>query len=259
MTTRRSIAALAVQLSGRLARLRQGARLPQTGTAVGPGTFPVRAPSPTARPVTRRRAEAALHKLIVLTVAAALSGAAANMAMARGGGGGGHGGGGFGGGMGGGGFGGVHVGGFGGGVGGGQVGGLGGGFGGGHVGGLGAGLGGSQVGGLGAGFGGSHVGGFGGGVGGSHVGGLGAGFGSHIGSGFGNPSVGGLRSAPLAADPGHFAGPSALVGEHEPAIGRRLNMHIRGHHRMGYYSGCYDAGLNNPYLCPPYVSCPCSE
>ena len=158
MTTRRSIAALAVQLSGRLARLRQGARLPQTGTAVGPGTFPVRAPSPTARPVTRRRAEAALHKLIVLTVAAALSGAAANMAMARGGGGGGHGGGGFGGGMGGGGFGGVHVGGFGGGVGGGQVGGLGGGFGGGHVGGLGAGLGGGQVGGLGAGFGGSHVG-----------------------------------------------------------------------------------------------------
>ena len=84
---------------------------------------------------------------------------------------------------------------------------------------------------------------------------------NHLGgSGLGGLSLGGFRSAPLANDPGHFANPSALVGERPPTIGARLHIHNRRHHRLGYYTGdCYDPGINNPYLCQPYASCPCSE
>jgi hypothetical protein len=67
----------------------------------------------------------------------------------------------------------------------------------------------------------------------------------------------------LAIHPGHFAGPSALVGGHTPPIGARIHIHNRGHHPLGYYftgaGDCYDPRINNPYLCQPYAYCPCSE
>lgn len=171
------------------------------------------------------------HKIVVLALAVAMSGAAASGAAARGGGGGGHGGGGgrMGGGIGsdfvaGGGFGASHVGGFGGG----PVGG----FGGGPVGG----------------FEGSHFAGYG-----SYVGGFG-GLDNHL----GDPSVGRFQATPLAIAPGHFAGPTALAGRHEPSTGTRLSMHYRGHHRMRYHpSECFIVA-NEPYQCEPNGYCPCS-
>jgi hypothetical protein len=142
MTTHSRIAGLALQLSERLGRLVRRPGSQGTETAAGAKIFefpirtpelrtiPVRAPTPTERAMTRRRAERTLLRTIMIFgVAAALSVGAANVATARGGGGGG-------GGHGGGGGGGVHVGGFGGGFGGGHVGGFGGGFGS-HVGGSG--------------------------------------------------------------------------------------------------------------------------
>ena len=173
------------------------------------------------------------HRIVVLALAVALSGAAANVAAARGGGGGGHGGG---------------VGHMGGGIGSDFVAGSGGGFGGSRVGGFGGG----PVGGLRkwpvGGFEGSHFAGYG-----SHVGGFGD-FDSHL----GDPSVGRFQGAPLAIAPGHFASPSALAGRHEPSTGTRLSMHYRGRHRMRYHPGDCFIVANEPYQCEPNGYCPCS-
>jgi hypothetical protein len=195
MTTHSRIADLALQLWRR------------------PAGVPIQTPAPTGRPMGRRRPKnTMLRKIIIFTVAAALSGASADEATARGGGGG-----------------------------------HGGGFGGGHMGG----------------FGGDFVGGGGGGFGGSHFGGLGGGFGSRLADpGFGRLSVGGFRSAPLAINPGHFASPSALVGEHAPAMGARLNMRYRGHYkgryRIPYYAGDCFIAADDPYYCESGTYCPCS-
>jgi hypothetical protein len=178
-----------------------------------------------------------LHRIAVLVVGLALSGAATNVAAARGGG---HGGGfgHMGGGIGsdfvaGGGFGGSHLGGFGGG----PVGG----FGGGPVGGFGN----SPVGG----FEGNHFASFGG----SHVGGF-ASLGGHL----GGLSAGRFEGARPEITPGHFAGLSAMAGRHEPSTGTRLSMHYRGRHRMHYHpSECFIVA-NEPYQCEPNGYCPCS-
>jgi hypothetical protein len=242
MTTHSRMADLALRLSGRLAQLGQGRRAQQTETSFGVGAFqfpirttalcssPIRTTAPTNPPMARRRLlSTVLHITAVFAVAAALSGAAANVAAARGGvGGGGHGGG----------FGGSHV----GGIGSDFVAGSGGGFGGSHIGGFE----GSPVGG----FAGSHIGGFGG----AHIGGLGGSFGGRL----GYPSGGGFRSPSLAINSGRFASPSALVETRAPAMGTRLNMHYRGHHRPRYYTGdCLNAA-GNPYQCEPNGYCPCS-
>jgi len=153
MLTHSRIAELTLQLSWRLARPGQDPRAQRNRTSVGGGAFqsairattlcsaPIRTTSPTNDPMARRPPlSTILHRAAVFTVAAALSGAAADVAAARGGG--------FGGGFGG---------------GGGHIGGIGSDF----VAGSGGGFGGSPVGG----FGGSHVGGFGASFG-SHLGGL---------------------------------------------------------------------------------------
>jgi len=253
MLTHSRIAELTLQLSGRLARLSQGARMRLTGTSVGvrafespiqttaPSSAPIRT-TPANRPTARRHAESTmLHKIAVFALAAALSGAAANVAAARGGGGGGgHGGGGHGGGVG-------HM---GGGIGSDFVAGSVGGLGGSHFGGFGAGSAG--------GFGGSHVGGFGGtgigGFAGSPVGGFGGSFGSHL-SGL---SGGGFHNDPLAINTGRFTSPSALVGQHTAAAGARLNMRYRRYHGRRYYANHCFIAANDPYSCQPYSSCPCS-
>jgi hypothetical protein len=248
MLTHSRIAELTLQLSGRLARLSQGARMRPTGTSVGvrafespiqttaPSSAPIRT-TPGNRPTARRHAESTmLHKIAVFALAAALSGAAANVAAARGGGGGG----GHGGGVG-------HT---GGGIGSDFVAGSVGGLGGSHFGGFGAG----SVGG----FGGSHVGGFGGtgigGVAGSPVGGFGGTFGSHL----GGLSGGGFHNAPLSNNTGRFTSPSALVGQHTAAAGARLNMRYRRYHGRRYYANHCFIAANDPYSCQPYGSCPCS-
>jgi hypothetical protein len=163
-----------------------------------------------------------LRKIIVFALAAGLSAGVANVASARGGGGGGgHGGGG--------------------------------GFGGGGFGGVGGGFGGVHVGGVGGGFSG-HVNGV--GLGGS---GLGNGLGGHLGgSGLGGYPVGGFGSAPMATDPGHFAGASALVGEHVAhPIGARPHIHTRQHYRP--YIGGYDLCNTEPYYYrTPYPYYPCN-
>ena len=242
MTTHSRMADLALRLSGRLAQLGQGRRAQQTETSFGVGAFqspirttalcssPIRTTAPTNPPMARRRPlSTVLHITAVFAVAAALSGAAADVAAARGGvGGGGHGGG----------FGGSHI----GGIGSDFVAGSGGGFGGSHIGGFE----GSPVGG----FAGSHIGGFGG----AHIGGLGGSFGGSL----GYPSGGGFRSPSLAINSGHFASPSALVGTRAPAMGTRLNMHYRGHHRTRYYTGDCLNVAGNPYQCEPNGYCPCS-
>jgi len=246
MTTHSRIADLTLQLSGRMARLRQGPRAQRTAASVGVSAFessirtaapsgPTRTTTSVNRPMARRRAEGTmLHKIVVFALAVALSGAAVNVAAARGGGGGGHGGG-FG-----------HM---GGGIGRDFVAGSGGGFGGSHVGGFGGG----HVGGFGSspvgGFEGSHFAGYGG----SHVGGFG-GFDSHL----GGPSVGRFQGAPLAINPGHFTSPSALAGKHPLTTGARLSMHYTGHHRMRYYAGNCFIAANDPYYCDPSGYCPCS-
>jgi hypothetical protein len=145
MLTHSRIAELTLQLSWRLARPGQDPRAQRNRTSVGGGAFqsairattlcsaPIRTTSPTNDPMARRPPlSTILHRAAVFTVAAALSGAAADVAAARGGG-------------------------FGGGFGGG----------GGHIGGIGS----DFVAGSGGGFGGSHVGGFGASFG-SHLGGL---------------------------------------------------------------------------------------
>jgi hypothetical protein len=264
MLTHSRIAELTLQLSGRLARLSQGARMRLTGTSVGvrafespiqttaPSSAPIRT-TPANRPTARRHAESTmLHKIAVFALAAALSGAAANVAAARGGGGGGgHGGG---------------VGHMGGGIGSDFVAGSGGGFGGSHIGGFAGspvgGFGGSHVGGFGGtsigGFRGSPVGGFGGtgigGFAGSPVGGFGGSFGSHL-SGL---SGGGFHNDPLAINTGRFTSPSALVGQHTAAAGARLNMRYRRYHGRRYYANHCFIAANDPYSCQPYSSCPCS-
>jgi len=248
MLTHSRIAELTLQLSGRLARLSQGARMRLTGTSVGvrafespiqttaPSSAPIRT-TPANRPTARRHAESTmLHKIAVFALAAALSGAAANVAAARGGGGGGgHGGG---------------VGHMGGGIGSDFVAGSLGGLGGSHFGGFGAGSAG--------GFGGSHVGGFGGtgigGVAGSPVGGFGGTFGSHL----GGLSGGGFHNAPPANNTGRFTSPSALVGQHTAAAGARLNMRYRRYQGRRYYANHCFIAANDPYSCQPYGSCPCS-
>ena len=156
MLTHSRIAELTLQLSWRLARPGQDPRAQRNRTSVGGGAFqsairattlcsaPIRTTSPTNDPMARRPPlSTILHRAAVFTVAAALSGAAADVAAARGGG--------FGGGFGGGGG---HI----GGIGSDFVAGSGGGFGGSHIGGFG----GSHVGGFGASFG-SHLGGLSGG------------------------------------------------------------------------------------------------
>ena len=207
MTSHTGIAGSARQLSGLLARLGQWPRPQRTGTSIelsaceSPILYsaPTRTAAPSSFPALQRRPErSVLQKIMVVAVAAALSGAAVNDATARGGGGGG-----------------------------------------GHMGG---------------GFGGEIAGGSGGGFGSSHVGGFGGDFGAHL----GGLSVGGIQSAPVAINPGRFGSPTALAGAHTPAMGTRLTMHHRGHHRMGYYGGdCLLAG-NEPYDCDPYGSCSCS-
>jgi hypothetical protein len=173
-----------------------------------------------------------LHRIAVLVLGLALSGAAANVAAARGGGGGGHG------------EGGGHM---GGGIGSDFV--AGGGFRASRVGGFG----GSPVGGFGSGpigaFEGNHFASFGG----SHVGGF-ASVGGHL----GGLSAGRFEGARPAITPGHFAGLSALAGKYAPTTGRRVSMHYRGRHRMRYYAGDCFIGANNPYYCQPYSYCPCS-
>jgi hypothetical protein len=241
MFTHSGIAELTPQLSGRPARPGQDPRAERTGTSVGVGAFqyairataPCSAPIRTALPTNdrmarRRRLSTILHTAAVFAVAAALSGAAAGGAAARGGGVGG----GFGGGGG-------HI----GGIGSDFVAGSGGEFGGSHIGGFG----GSPVGG----FGGTSIGGFGG----SPVGGFEGSFGSHLGA----LSGGGFRNAPLAINTGRFTSPSALVGQHTAAAGARLNMHSRGHHRRGYYTGGCLMAADNPYQCEPNGYCPCSS
>jgi hypothetical protein len=224
MLTRSRIAELTLQLSGRLARLSQGARMRLTGTSVGvrafespiqttaPSSAPIRT-TPANRPTARRHAESTmLHKIAVFALAAALSGAAANVAAARGGGGGGgHGGG---------------------------------------VGHMGGGIGSDFVAGSGGGFVGSHIGGFAG----SPVGGFGGSFGSHL-SGL---SGGGFHNDPLAINTGRFTSPSALVGQHTAAAGARLNMRYRRYHGRRYYANHCFIATNDPYSCQPYSSCPCS-
>jgi hypothetical protein len=224
MLTHSRIAELTLQLSGRLARLSQGARMRLTGTSVGvrafespiqttaPSSAPIRT-TPANRPTARRHAESTmLHKIAVFALAAALSGAAANVAAARGGGGGGgHGGG---------------------------------------VGHMGGGIGSDFVAGSGGGFGGSHIGGFAG----SPVGGFGGSFGSHL-SGL---SGGGFHNDPLAINTGRFTSPSALVGQHTAAAGARLNMRYRRYHGRRYYANHCFIAANDPYSCQPYSSCPCS-
>jgi hypothetical protein len=107
---------------------------------------------------------------------------------------------------------------------------------------------------MGGGFGGEIASGSGGGFGSSHVGGFGGDFGAHL----GGLCAGGIRSAPVAINPGHFGNPTALAGTHAPAMGTRLNMRYRGHHRMGYYGGdCLLVG-NEPYDCDPYGNCSCT-
>ena len=215
MTTRSRIADLTLQLSRRLPQQRPGPRVQRTESTM-------------------------LHRIVVLALAVALSGAAANVGAARGGGGGGHGG--FGGHM-------------GGGIGSDFV--AGGGFGGSRVGGFGggpvAGFGTSNVGRFRSspvgGFEGSHFASFGG----SHVGGFGS-VGSHI----GGLSVSRFEAAPLAVNPDHFASPSALAGKYAPATGRRVTMHYRGRHRMRYYGGDCFIAANDPYYCEPNGYCPCS-
>jgi len=224
MLTHSRIAELTLQLSGRLARLSQGARMRLTGTSVGvrafespiqttaPSSAPIRT-TPANRPTARRHAESTmLHRIAVFALAAALSGAAANVAAARGGGGGGgHGGG---------------------------------------VGHMGGGIGSDFVAGSGGGFGGSHIGGFAG----SPVGGFGGSFGSHL-SGL---SGGGFHNDPLAINTGRFTSPSALVGQHTAAAGARLNMRYRRYHGRRYYANHCFIAANDPYSCQPYSSCPCS-
>jgi hypothetical protein len=231
MITQSRMAGLALQLSGRLARLSQGSahaangnigwprrlRIPNPRTASAPS----RTTTPANRPTTRRQAETTmLHKIAVFAIAVALSGAAANVAAARGGGG--HGGGGG------------HM---GGGIGSDFVAGSNGGFGGGHFGGFG----GSPVGG----FGGTPIGQFGG----SPVGGFQGSFGSHL----GGLSQSGFHSAPMVINTGGFTSPSSLVGQHTAAAGARLNMHYRGHHRRRYYASECSIAANNPYYCQPYT------
>jgi hypothetical protein len=248
MLTHSRIAELTLQLSWRLARPGQDPRAQRNRTSVGGGAFqsairattlcsaPIRTTSPTNDPMARRPPlSTILHRAAVFTVAAALSGAAADVAAARGGG--------FGGGFGGGGG---HI----GGIGSDFVAGSGGGFGGSHIGGFG----GSHVGGFGGtgigGFGGSPVGGFGG----SHVGGFGASFGSHL----GGLSGGGFHNAPLAINIGRLTSPSALAGQHTAAAGARLNMRYRRYHGRRYYANHCFIAANDPYSCQPYSSCPCS-
>ena len=217
MTTRSRIADLTLQLSRRPPQQRPGPRVQRTESTM-------------------------LHRIVVLALAVALSGAAANVAAARGGGGRGQGGGGG------------HM---GGGIGSDFVAGSGGVFGGSHI----SGFGGGPIGG----FGSSHVGGFGsspvGGFEGSHFAGYGGnhvnGFGS-FGANLGGLSAGRFRGALLAMAVGHFASPSALEGRHTPTTGRRVSMHYRGRHRMRYYAGDCFIGAHDPYYCQPYAYCPCS-
>ena len=245
MLTHSRIAESTLQLSRPLARPGQDPRSQRIRvgafhSAIRATAFcsaPIRTTSPTSNPMARRRQSSAiLHTAAVFAVAAALSGAATDVGAARGGG--------FGGGFGGAGG---HI----GGIGSDFVAGSGGGFGGSHIGGFG----GSPVGG----FGGSHVGGFGGTsigrFGGSPVGGFEGSFGSHLGA----LSGGGFRNAPLAINTGRFTSPSALVGQHTAAAGARLNMHSRGHHRRGYYTGGCLMAADNPYQCEPNGYCPCSS
>ena len=264
MLTHSRIAELTLQLSWRLARPGQDPRAQRNRTSVGGGAFqsairattlcsaPIRTTSPTNDPMARRPPlSTILHRAAVFTVAAALSGAAADVAAARGGG--------FGGGFGGGGG---HI----GGIGSDFVAGSGGGFGGSHIGGFGGsrvgGFGGSHVGGFGGtsigGFRGSPVGGFGGtgigGFAGSPVGGFGGSFGSHL-SGL---SGGGFHNAPLAINIGRLTSPSALAGQHTAAAGARLNMRYRRYHGRRYYANHCFIAANDPYSCQPYSSCPCS-
>jgi hypothetical protein len=181
-------------------------------------------PTPSERPMGRgRRQNTMLRKIIIFSVAAALSGASADVATARGGGGGG---------------------------------GHGGGFGGGHMGGIGS----DFVGG-GGGFGGGHI----GGLGGGHIGGLGGSFGSHLGGpAFDHLPVAGLPNDSMAVNPGHFASPSALVGDHglagdhPPAVGARLNMHNRGRDRTRDFTGDCFIVADDPYYCESGSYCPCS-
>ena len=107
MLTHSRIAELKLQLSLRLARPGQDPRAQRNGTSVGGALSnpqsegphshaPIRTTSPTNDPMARRPPlSTILHRAAVFTVAAALSGAAADVAAARGGGfGGGFGGGG---------------------------------------------------------------------------------------------------------------------------------------------------------------------
>jgi hypothetical protein len=74
----------------------------------------------------------------------------------------------------------------------------------------------------------------------------------------------GARLNSMAVNPGHFASPSALVGDHglvgdhAPAMGARLNMHNRGRDRTRDFTGDCFIVADDPYYCESGSYCPCS-